>query len=85
MTELDLLREFFKAWKELHAMPNARGAPSQEKKMAAQRLVDCAHAVETFSPDPVTSFCPPEVEEFRRIQTQIGQIEPKNGWKPNGA
>lgn len=84
MTEIELYKEFHKAWRALHALPNKKGAPSLEKKAAAEYLVQCAHRLESFVPDakPTVSA---EVANYRALNQAVLAVQPPIGQKPENA
>lgn len=77
MDELNLLRDFFRAWEGLHAIPKRKGPHSLEQKAAAELLVSKANLVRSFNagqPDvPVPS---PAAQDFMALRAQIQDIPP---------
>jgi hypothetical protein len=46
--ELEMLREFYECWEEMHRVAKAVAAPRRAKEIAAQRLVDAAQSLRGF-------------------------------------
>lgn len=76
--ELSLHKEFFKAWEELEAIPKKKGAPSLERKAAAELLEQRAAAIRRFVPDAPVVAVSPEVQAFRALTGQIAAIPPQD-------
>lgn len=85
MSELDLLRAFFRAYEQLEAIPKKKGAPSMEVKAARDELERCAAAVRTGKSDQPVALLNPDVLAFRNLSQQIAQIPPAKGQRPQDA
>ena len=48
LIELEMLREFFDCWEELHRLAKQIACPRRMKENAAQRLVEAAHSIRAF-------------------------------------
>lgn len=44
--EVDMLRDFYKAWKEFHRVANIHGITDGQKKNYAQNMIDLSHAID---------------------------------------
>lgn len=44
--ELHMLRAFFQAWKDFHAIAKIHGISEEDKKTRAQTMVDLAHTID---------------------------------------
>lgn len=68
--ELDLLREFYVAWVDLHKIPRDK-LHRRKQEVAAQKLVDCGHALKFFYKGGA--------EETARLQEFRKQLEVVRG------
>lgn len=83
MDELTLLRDFFKAWEGLHAIPKRKGPHSLEQKAAAELLVSKANLVRSFQaghpdapiPSPAISQA---AQDYLGLRSQIQAIPPQD-------
>jgi hypothetical protein len=78
MTELETLREFFKAYETLQAIPKGKGRPSLEWSGAKELLDARASAVRSWKVEGAAPAPDASVQAYRALAQQVASIPPKD-------